>query len=157
MLHMNESTDSKVFEYDPNVTGTKGLILFSKSLDVAVYRRDNRTDKAPGLVDVAGGGIEHGESPFDNFSREAKEEFGIDISREMVVYASRHLGIQDPSSVTWFLGIVAPEELKSTAKLGNEGAELIIEPYQTYLNRVDAWDTFQNRSRKFVEEYLALR
>lgn len=151
---MNKLAYGKVDEFDSNVTGTKGLILFSKSLDVAVYRRDNDTDKAPSLIDVAGGGIRPGESPFVNFSREAKEEFGLDISRDMIVYARSYVGIQNPKNLTWFLGAVVPEELKALTKLGNEGTELIIEPYAEYLQREDAWDVFQNRSCEFIDFIL---
>jgi 8-oxo-dGTP pyrophosphatase MutT (NUDIX family) len=61
------------FKRDLKADGAKGLILIGSRM--LVYRRDNKTKIYPLHIDLPGGGIEEGETPFEGFKREVKEEF----------------------------------------------------------------------------------
>lgn len=100
--------------------GTKGLILFGGAL-VLAYVRDDNTESFPGFLDLPGGGREEGETPFQTYQREVKEEFGLDIEPQDVIFHTSYPSMLDPSIAGHF--IVARQSLGSIRQIefGNEG------------------------------------
>ncbi len=142
--------DQDIFSSTVNFFGVKGLVFIGDK--ILVYRRDNKTKICPLLIDLPGGGREGKETPLETFSREVKEEFGININKDDVVFAKKYQGIVD-SSLQHYFFITKSLNIKETDLiLGNEGVEFYLLYPQTYLELTDAVENQQKR----VKEYLIL-
>lgn len=135
--------------YDPQVTGSKGLVYIGDK--ILVYRRDTRTSVFPLKLDLPGGGVEAGESPFVAFQRELKEEFDLDIARNQVTYGVRFPLRHVRASIFGYL-IVAhlSAETESQIVYSNEGLEYMLMPLEEFLEHPDAVPIF----REPIEGYL---
>ncbi|MBQ9016920.1 NUDIX domain-containing protein [Candidatus Saccharibacteria bacterium] len=76
---------------EPVYTSVAIVWLFRKTasdLEVLFQKRSEKVDRFPGKWDIAAGGhINYGESVLDAAVREAKEEIGIDITKDMLSLA----------------------------------------------------------------------
>jgi len=141
--------DSHTFDKDADFHGAKGLILIGDKL--VLYRRDHKTDQFPGKVDVPGGGRMPGESPFETFQRESREEFSLSVSVEDVIYSRCYPRPMHPGQMGYFLVVRLADDRLSQVKLGDEGEEVLLMTAAEYLNRKDAWPVFQERAKHFFE------
>lgn len=137
------------FRYDPLITGSKGLVFVGD--DLLLYRRDTNTNNHPLYIDVPGGGSRDGESPFETFQREVKEEFDLHISAEDIVYARRYASESHRDELVYFAVAKLPESAARHIRLGNEGIEYFLMSLDEYMARDDAWTEFQGRARDYVD------
>jgi 8-oxo-dGTP diphosphatase len=110
--------------YNPNqdFMGTNGLVLFGDGYDQALsYFRDGRPNSYPYAVDLAGGGCNEGESPFDTFRRETEEEFGITVNKEQIDYAVSGPSLTRQGVLGWFTVARVHESLVSEIVFSDEG------------------------------------
>lgn len=144
---------------DPSISGVKGLVFIGSRL--VVYRRDTRTNIAPLKIDLPGGGIEAGESPFEAFKRETKEEFNVDISPDDIVYTKLFPAMTVESDTgpiliaEYFVVAKLPETAEQALKLGDEGLECMLMTAEEYLGRRDAAPEFQRRTAEYVASVVA--
>lgn len=137
------------FRFDPLNLGTKGLVFIGD--EVLLYRRDLKTDKCPGCLDVPGGGAEEGETPFETFRRETKEEFNLELHPEDIVYVQSHSSIFEKGKFAYYAVAKLPANKKHTINLGNEGSEYLLMPLKQFLVRDDAWRIYQQRAADYAD------
>jgi 8-oxo-dGTP pyrophosphatase MutT (NUDIX family) len=138
------------FRVDEMSVGTKGLVFIGD--EVLVYRRDTNTTRHSLEIDLPGGGSEPGETPFTTFQRELKEEFGLGVTVEQIVYTRRFPSVFEPEHglFGWFTVARLPASEKTHVIFGNEGVEYFIEPLAAYLGRTDAWAEYQQRAAAYA-------
>lgn len=69
-------------------------IMNSKN-EILIQKRSLTKDKFPGMWAQTGGGVIAGESSKDTVVRECKEELGLDINDEKIVYVASYVRIRD--------------------------------------------------------------
>lgn len=129
-------------------SGAKGLVFIGEKF--IVYRRDDTTKNSPGLLDLPGGGREGGETPFETFKREVKEEFGVTISENDILASYRkdsmvNLGTKSFFIVTKPLGITVKDIV-----FGNEGTEWMLMVPEEFIQRSDGIERQQKRVGKYL-------
>lgn len=141
--------------YDPSITGAKGLVYIGDK--ILVYRRDTNTADSPLMLDLPGGGVEAGETPFEAFKREVYEEFGLDIKREDIVYSRSYPNAPPANADTagYFLVAELPEASGRNIVFGDEGVECILLPPDEYLGHADALRMFQERTSDYIMHRLS--
>jgi 8-oxo-dGTP diphosphatase len=137
---------------DSNSIGAKGLLYIGDKL--LLYRRDGNTTLEPHKIDVPGGGPFEGESPFMNFAREVKEEFGLELQRQQIVYAKAYPHSQDTSRTGYFLVARLPDDAKDKVVFGDEGEKWFLLSIDEYLSAKDAWVLFQVRTRDYLSSLI---
>ncbi len=118
-----------------NFNGAKGLVFLGNK--IITYRRDNKTNSSPLLIDLPGGGREGEESPFDCFKREVKEEFGINVEKEDIEFSIAYQSRTNPNKQSYFF---ITKKLKFSANniiFGDEGTEWFLMSPEEFVNRPD--------------------
>jgi len=138
----------QLFAYDPNASGTKGLVFIGDK--VLVYRRDENTSDFPLCLDLPGGGIEDKESPYEAFERELKEEFDLNLKPEDVSYCRAYSAVVDNNKTGYFVVAKLPMSAEQQIKFGNEGLEYMLMTIEEYLSSKEAIPAFQKR----IKDYL---
>jgi 8-oxo-dGTP diphosphatase len=118
---------------DKNSLGTKGLVIIGDKF--LLYRRDGNTPLQPYKIDVPGGGSFEGETPFETFAREVKEEFGLSIERKNIEYAASYPNSQDTTKVGYFLVARLPEGSEGYIHFGDEGLGWFLMTVDEYFRR----------------------
>jgi 8-oxo-dGTP diphosphatase len=136
------------FQGDDNFAGTKGLVFVGEK--TIIYRRDAKAPKYPLYLDVPGGGAEPGETPFDTFKREVKEEFGLDITPKQIVYSRRYSSSLNPNEFGWYAVAKLPHSLAKQIIFGDEGLEYMLMSLDEFLKRNDAWPAYQERAKDYA-------
>ncbi|MCF7834129.1 MAG: NUDIX domain-containing protein [Candidatus Pacebacteria bacterium] len=148
-FNLENIIDQKIFDKNRNFHGVKGLVFIGDK--ILTYRRDTKTKSFPLYIDLPGGGKEEGESPFDTFKRETKEEFGIEINPDDVKYAKQYMSAMDTTKESYFI-VVNPLNMKeSDVVFGDEGLEPVLITPDEYLKLNDAIKRQQDK----VVDYLA--
>ncbi|QQR51941.1 NUDIX domain-containing protein [bacterium] len=146
---MTSLIDSKTFTNDHSFSGAKGLVMIGDK--TIVYRRSADAPVAQNLLDLPGGGRNDDESPFETYAREVKEEFGLTIKPEDIVYSRRYQGQQNPSFFGYHIVAQLPASAAERIKFGNEGVSYELMTVSQYLARTDAWTDYQIRTRKYID------
>lgn len=137
------------FNYDKQVKGVKGLVFLGDKL--LVYRRDQNTTQFPGYLDLPGGGSEAGETPFETFCREVKEEFNLEIRRKDIIFAEKRPKKDNLTQSIYFPVAQLLESRSKDIVLGNEGSEYLLLSEEAFLSRKDVWPYFQDRAKEYFE------
>jgi 8-oxo-dGTP diphosphatase len=140
---IHENTFKKIY-----FNGTKGIVFLGDK--VLVYRRDHKTDNNPGKIDLPGGGREGDESPFETFQREAREEFGIDITKEEVDFSCTIPSVQEPGKKSYFIVAKLPGSKENDIVFGDEGSEWLLMTPEEFINRPDGIERQQKRFEKYI-------
>lgn len=127
--------------------GVKGLVFVGAR--IIVYRRSADAPTNPLELDLPGGGPEPGETPFQTFKREVKEEFGLDITEQDVVYARRYPSVLVPGKYGWFPVAKLPAEAADKIVFGDEGLDYQLMSPAEWLARTDAWQFLQERTQDY--------
>jgi len=127
--------DKRVFEKDRDCAGAKGIVFIGQKM--LVYRRDTNTNRFPLYIDLPGGGKESDESPFETYKREVKEEFGINIRENEVVYAKQYMSSLEPTKELYYIVIKTVGTREEDIVFGDEGIEYYLFTPEEYLRRKD--------------------
>jgi len=139
------------YKPDPLSVGTKGLVFIGDK--ILVYRRDAKTPKYPLHLDVPGGAAEPAETPFATFKREVKEEFGLHISKDDIVYAKRYESMLKKGEFAWYAVAKLPATSRTNIALGQEGIEFMLMPLDEFLRRDDVWPAYQKRAADYAADH----
>ncbi len=126
------------------------LALFIDDM-LLVIRRDDRPDLPwPGYLDLPGGGKDPGETPEDCVLRETREEVGLALRADQLVW--RRYYPDDPTPA-WFFAAHLPRSAASDIRFGSEGQEWALMAPEAYVADDRAVPHFRLR----VKDYLNLR
>lgn len=116
--------------------------------DLAVILRDNKPDIPwPGRLDLPGGGRDGGETPAQCALRETREELGLVIHPDALVWGQRFLGRSGP---VWFFAAHLPARIAQDVVFGNEGQSWHLMAPADYLTDPLAIPHFQDRLRHYL-------
>lgn len=123
------------------------LALFLGS-DLAVILRDNY----PGLPfagywDLPGGGREGGEGPLDCALRECREELGLNVPRQAVIWRQ---SFAENTQTKWFFVAQLSAGHAEDVVFGDEGQRWALMDPQEFLAHPKAVPAFQARLRLFL-------
>lgn len=129
--------------------GTTGLVLLGEDTALS-YTRDGETDSYPHHVDLAGGGRQGQETPFQTFRRELGEEFALEVTAAQIVYAKRYRALIDASRMGYFVVAKLPAAATEQITFGDEGSG-----YQlTTLPELLAMPNLIPRRKQQIQTYL---
>lgn len=137
-------------EYDPLLNGAKGLVYFGDK--ILVYRRDSNPDMYPLYLDLPGGGKEEGETPFQTFQREVREEFGLKIEESDIVYVHRFPSMIKQGEFGYFPVVKFADERKNEIVFGQEGLEYYLMTVEDFLKAPDVLPGLQERTRLYLSK-----
>ncbi len=141
---IDKDTYSKKVEF----LGAKGLIFIGDK--VILFQRDSKTNNFPLQVDLIGGGREEGESPWETFKRETREELGIEINEEDVCFSKKYPSIFDATKEAYFI-VVKPKDIKeSDIVFGDEGLEYILMAPKEFVLLDDGVKRQQDKVAKYL-------
>ena len=128
--------------------GAKVALFIGDAL--AVILRDD-TPGLPwrGCWDLPGGGREGTESAWDCAARECREELGLRVPRDAVVWSRAY---RDRGRLRWFFVARQPGEAAAQVRLGDEGQCWRLMPLEDYLSHPNAITPHQARLRDYVLE-----
>ena len=119
--------------------------------DLLVIQRDDKPDiPYPGHWDLPGGGRENGESPAACALRETKEEVGLSLPPEALIWSRSY---QRPRGQVWFFAAHLPAAAARQVRLGDEGQRWALMAPEAYCADPLAVPHFAERLR----EYLTVR
>ncbi len=142
MIH--KDTYKKGIEFD----GSKGIVFIGDK--ILVYRRDEKTTDSPLCLDLPGGRRGDGESPYETFSRETKEEFGISIKKDELFFSAFIKEGEVPDLYSFFI-VAKPLNISvADVVFGDEGIEWILMTPEEFIARPDG----MKRQQQKVRDYL---
>lgn len=129
---------------DRPFSGAKGAILIGERL--LITQRDNRPDiPYPGLWDLPGGGREADETPEQTLFREVREEVGLVLKDEDIIWKRAFPSDSGDGGVGWFFVIRMPEAAETAIVFGDEGQGWTLESPAAFVARKDAVPFLQHR------------
>jgi len=145
----SSSIEPQFYTADDKLFGTKALVFIDTK--ILVYRRDGNTDFLPHTLDLPGGRAEANESAFETLAREIKEEFGLLVTKEGIVYAKRYESEMSPVKYAWFVALQLPEADGERIRFGDEGEEWLFMTVEEFLASNESWTLLQERTRTFLD------
>ena len=100
---------------------------------------------------MPGGGREGNETPFDTFKREVKEEFGIELMKDDLLYSCPFQSYIDPSMVSFFIVTKPLKYTSADIRFGNEGTEWLVMTPDEFTHRTDGIERQQLRVKNYLE------
>lgn len=138
--------DERIFERNRNFDGAKGPIFICEK--VLILQRDDNTKDYPFYIDLPGGGKENTESAFETFQRETKEEFGINIEKEDIVYAKLYMSDSQNNRESYFIVAKLNNFNDKDIVFGDEGFGYSLVSIEDYLK---IKKIVPNQREKFLE------
>lgn len=141
MIHDNTFTEA-------DFQGAKGIVFLGDMM--LVYRRDTKTNKFPLHIDLPGGARDENETPFKTFQREVKEEFGVEIEKDEVVFSCRFSSTIEPNEKTFFIVVKTVRFKPDDVVFGDEGTEWMLMTPNEFISHPDGIE----KQQKLVADYL---
>ncbi|MYZ43005.1 NUDIX hydrolase [Schauerella aestuarii] len=118
---------------------------------VLTYLRDDK-DGIPyrGMWDLAGGGREGDESPIACALRETREEFGLIVDPERVVWERLHAPLEAGGLGSYFFVARIEQEAVDAIKFGEEGQRWSLMPINAFLKEVNAVPHLKSRLAAYM-------
>lgn len=104
----------------------------------------------PGLWDLPGGGREGNETPLECAIRETKEEFGLTIDPDSVVWTQVYPGQALNGLDTWFFVAQVPPDTFTHIRFGNEGQCWEVTTVEAFLANTGVIKHFQQRLLEYL-------
>lgn len=102
---------------------------------VLTILRDNTPNiPYPNMWDLAGGGRENEESPYETMRREVMEELNLDIPESNVVWVEYYESVTKPGKTSAFMVANISDYQIESVKLGEEGQEYKMVSFREFLD-----------------------
>lgn len=135
---------------EPDFHGAKLACFIGQH--ILVYRRDDRPDiPFPAMLDLPGGGREHGESGAECVARETWEEFGIRIALDDLEFVQDYPNWRGSGAAALFFVCRLSPRILDDIVFGDEGQHWTTMPVAEFLACEDAVPHLQLRLRKYLE------
>lgn len=118
---------------------------------VLTILRDNIANiPHPNMWDLAGGGRENEESPYETMRREVHEELNIDIPESNVVWLKYYDSITKPGNKSVFMVANISDYQIENIVFGNEGQGYKIVAFREFLEDKNVIDQLKNRFLEYI-------
>lgn len=132
-------------------TGTKVALI--NNGQVLTMLRDNKPNiDFPGMWDFPGGSREEGETPFQVAKRELKEELGLDIVENEVIWNKVYPAATTPNKEAVFMVIEISNDRIAGVVFGGEGQGWKMADFDDFLNNKNAVPPMQERLKDYLEQ-----
>ena len=113
---------------------------------VLTVLRDNISNiPYPNMWDLAGGGRENEESPYETMRREVLEELNIDIPESNVVWVKHYESVTKPGKKSVFMVANISDHQIESIKFGEEGQGYKMVTFQEFLDNKDVIEQLKHR------------
>ena len=120
---------------------------------VLTILRDNKPDiPYPNMWDLAGGGRENEESPYETMRREVREELNIDIPESNVVWVKYYDSITKPGKKSVFMVAGISDSQIESIKFGEEGQDYKMVSFRDFLDDKNVIEQIRNRFEDYLNE-----
>jgi 8-oxo-dGTP diphosphatase len=135
----------------PDFHGAKAAILIGD--DLLITLRDDRPDiPYPNLWDLPAGGREGDETPEQTVLREIREEVGLLIPDDRIIWRRVFPSHSRDNAPGWFFVIRLPAGAAADIVFGDEGQGWRLTPPADFLTRTDAIPFLQQRLQVWLDE-----
>ncbi len=119
---------------------------------VLTILRDNKPNiPYPNMWDLAGGGREKEESPYETMRREVKEELNIDIPESNVVWVKYYDSITKPGKISVFMVADIDDFQIENIKFGDEGQGYKMVSFKDFLDDKNVIEQLKNRFSDYIK------
>ena len=129
---------------DLSFQGVK-VALINNGKVLTVLRDNIPNIPYPNMWDLAGGGRENEESPYETMRREVLEELNIDIPESNVVWVKHYESVTKPGKKSVFMVANISDHQIESIKFGEEGQGYKMVTFQEFLDNKDVIDQLKHR------------
>ena len=126
------------------------VALINKGKVLTILRDNVPNIPYPNMWDLAGGGRENEESPYETMRREVKEELDIDIPESNVVWVKYYESITKPGNKSVFMVANISDYQIENIKFGEEGQEYKIVTFREFLESKNVIEQLKNRLLEYI-------
>ena len=126
--------------------GAKVALFLGERL-VTILRDDRPGLAYAGHWDLPGGGREGNETPFDCVARECREELGLRLGPEQVIWRRCFASAEAPGGQNWFFAARMAPAVRQRIRFGTEGQGWSLMTPEAFMAHPRAIPTFQHRLR----------
>ena len=132
-------------------TGCK-IALFCGDKLLTILRDDKSNIPYPNMWELAGGGREGTESPFECAAREVYEELGIHLTEDCLLWSKVYPSMLFEGKESVFLVGKLRQEQFDSIVFGDEGQAYKLMPIEEFLHSKQAVPQLQGRLKDYLEE-----
>ena len=129
---------------DLSFQGVK-VALINNGKVLTVLRDNIPNIPYPNMWDLAGGGRENEESPYETMRREVLEELNIDIPESNVVWVKHYESVTKPGKKSVFMVADISDHQIESIKFGEEGQGYNMLSFQEFLDNKDVIEQLKHR------------
>lgn len=129
---------------DLSFQGVK-VALINNGKVLTVLRDNIPNIPYPNMWDLAGGGRENEESPYETMRREVLEELNIDIPESNVVWVKHYESVAKPGKKSVFMVANISDHQIESIKFGEEGQGYKMVSFQEFLDNKDVIEQLKHR------------
>lgn len=129
---------------DLSFQGVK-VALINNGKVLTVLRDNIPNIPYPNMWDLAGGGRENEESPYETMRREVLEELNIDIPESNVVWVKHYESVTKPGKKSVFMVANISDHQIESIKFGEEGQGYKMVSFQEFLDNKDVIEQLKHR------------
>ena len=111
----------------------------------------------PNMWDLAGGGRENEESPYETMRREVMEELNLDIPESDVVWVKYYDSITKPGSKSVFMVANISDYQIENIVFGEEGQGYKIVSFREFLEDTNVIEQLKNRLLEYINRFEELK
>ena len=128
------------------------VVLFLGDRLVSILRDDRPDIPYPNLWDLPGGGREGDETPFDTVARELREELGLRLPEQAVLWQSLFPAYSDPAKWVAFFVARLPATAAGGIVFGEEGQRWALFPVDDFIALPNRVPSFGGRLKRWIAE-----
>ena len=136
---------------DLSFQGVK-VALINNGKVLTVLRDNIPNIPYPNMWDLAGGGRENEESPYETMRREVLEELNIDIPESNVVWVKHYESVTKPGKKSVFMVANISDHQIESIKFGEEGQRYKMVSFQEFLDNKDVIEQLKHRFLDYLNK-----
>ena len=136
---------------DLSFQGVK-VALINNGKVLTVLRDNIPNIPYPNMWDLAGGGRENEESPYETMRREVLEELNIEIPESNVVWVKHYESVTKPGKKTVFMVADISDHQIESIKFGEEGQGYKMLSFQEFLDNKDVIEQLKHRFLDYLNK-----
>ena len=131
------------------LVGTK-VALINNDKVLAILRDDKPNIDFPGMWDFPGGARDDDETPMQVATREIKEELGLELKPEGILWQKAYPAVAHPGKLAVFVVFHITNEQLAAVVFGDEGKEWKMMTFDEFLSNGEAVPGMQQRLHDYL-------